>query len=189
MKFLNSNEIKKELTDYIEEPFFEEWYDIVKEFLLNKEFQKRKLFKHHTASVWDHCIEVSFKSFKYANKFSADKKVCAIAGLLHDFYPYAWQYSKELEEYDSKYLDRLSKKEKLFEMHGFTHAKEACDNYLKYFKEYENERISNAILRHMFPLNITPPKYKEGWIVTLADKSASIRDTFHIIYAIFKKGN
>lgn len=189
MKFQNSDELKNELKVTIDNPFFYEWFDIVEKFLVHEEVQKRKLFKHHTISVWEHCIEVSFKAFKYAYKFNADKRVCAIAGLLHDFYPYAWQYSKELEDYDPKYLERLSRKEPFFKMHGFTHSKEARDNFLKYFKEYEDERICNAILRHMFPLNITPPKYKESWIITIADKVCSIRDTFHIIGAILKKGN
>ena len=66
---------------------------------------------------------------------------------------------------------------------------EAKENYLKHFKEYENEKISNSIMRHMFPLNIRPPRYKEGWLVTLADKTSSFKDTGHVIKAMicFKK--
>ena len=163
---------------------FEQWFNIVKNILLNEEFQKRRLFKHHKKSVWDHCVEVSFKSFKLSSKRKTDNRVCAIGGLLHDFYPYAWQYSKELEEFDSSYLDRLNRKEPLLKKHGFTHAREAYENYLKYFKEYEDERISNCIIRHMFPLNIVPPKYKESWIVTISDKLASSRDTLYIFKAM-----
>ena len=92
-----------------------------------------------------------------------------------------------MDKYDSHYLDRLNKKERLFKKHGFTHAKEAYTNYLKYFKEYENKRISNCIIRHMFPLNIIPPRYKESWLVTIADKSDSFKDTIYIIKAIFKR--
>lgn len=128
------------------------------------------------------------RAFKVAKRYRADKKVCAIAGLLHDFYPLAWQYSKELEEYNPKYLERLSRKESLFKKHGFTHAREAKENYLIYFKEYESDRISNSIIRHMFPINIVPPKYKEGWVVTMADKKSSFKDTLHILKAmIFDK--
>ena len=36
-----------------------------------------------------------------------------------------------------------------------------------------NKRIENSIVRHMFPLNIIPPKYKEGWVITYADKVLS----------------
>lgn len=135
-------------------------------------------------SVWDHCVDVSFRAFKYSKRFKADSKVCSIAGLLHDFYPYAWQYSKELDEFDSSYLDRLNKKESLLKKHGFTHAKEACNNYLKYFSEYEDKKIINAIKRHMFPINIVPPRYKESWLVTFADKASSFKDTGYIFKAL-----
>ena len=188
MKFLNETDIRKKLKCTIDDPKFNDWFNIVKKILLNQEFQKRRLFKHHTKSVWDHCIEVSFKSYKCALKFNADARVCAIAGMLHDFYPYAWQYSEELENYDKRYLDRLNRKEPFFKNHGFTHAREAYENYLKYFKELDDKRISNCILRHMYPLNIIPPKYKEAWIVTLIDKKVSIKDTNYIIKAILNKG-
>lgn len=189
MNFLNSVELKKELKQKINSPYFDEWFNIVEPLLLCEELQKRKLFKHHKKSVWDHLISVSFKSYKYSLKFSCDSRVCAIGGLLHDFYPYAWQYSEELESFDSHYLDRLKKKESLFKKHGFTHAKEAYDNYLKYFKEFEDKKISNCIIRHMFPLNIIPPRYKESWIVTFADKVDSFKDTIYIFSAIIKRNN
>ena len=99
MKYLNEDEIKETLIKIKEHPLFDEWFEIVKDILLNEEFQKRRLFKHHKGSVWDHSIAVSFKAFKCSKKNLERRKNCAIAGLLHDFYPYAWQYSKELEEY------------------------------------------------------------------------------------------
>ena len=189
MKFKSSEELRSELKVIIDDPFFDEWFDIVSPFLIHDEVQKRKLFKNHTASVWDNSIEDSFKAFKLAYKLNADRRVCAIAGLMHDFYPFAWQYSKELDEYDKSYLARLSKKEFFFKKHGFTHAKEARKNFEKYFSEYADKKILNAIQRHMFPLNIIPPKYKESWIITITDKQSSFRDTFHIIAALLKKGN
>ena len=65
-------------------------------------------------------------------------------------------------------------KHKFFEQHGFTHAKNSLNNCHKYFNQYLNVEIEDAILRHMFPLNIKPPKYKIGWVVTLADKMVSM---------------
>ncbi len=159
-------------------PFFEEWFQYVKEILLNDEFQKRKLFPHHhNMSVWDHSILVSFRSFLMARLFNADLRICAIAGLLHDFYPWSWLYSEDLEELDDgKYLIEVRTKHPLFKRHGFTHAKAAAENYIKYFPELENKRITNAIKRHMFPLNIIPPRYKEGFIITTVDKINSVHE-------------
>ena len=37
-----------------------------------------------------------------------------------------------------------------------------------------NRIIINSIRRHMFPLNIIPPRYTEGWIVTMMDKYVSM---------------
>ena len=37
-----------------------------------------------------------------------------------------------------------------------------------------NEKSENIIKRHMFPLNKVPPKTKEGWVVTTADKYVSL---------------
>lgn len=184
MNFLTIKEIKKELRNYFNDNDFNSWFNIVKDILANKEFQKRRLFKHHKKSVWEHSIEVSFRAYKYAKKFNANKRVCAIGGLLHDFYPYAWLYSKELDDYDSSYLKRLKLKEPLLKKHGFTHAKEAHDNYLKFFSQYKNEKISDCIIKHMFPLNIKLPKYRESWIVTFSDKVVSLSDTGYVVKAI-----
>lgn len=48
------------------------------------------------------------------------------------------------------------------------------ENAYSFFPELMNERVANIIERHMFPLNIVPPRYKEGWVVTYADKRLSM---------------
>lgn len=40
----------------------------------------------------------------------------------------------------------------------------------------KNERVLDSILSHMFPLKPRMPKHREGWILTLADKTASARE-------------
>ena len=112
-----------------------------------------------------------------AKIFNADERRTAIAGLLHDFYPWSWMYSEDLEDLDDgKYLVEVRTKHSLFEMHAFTHAEAAAKNYIKYFPELEDERITNAIKRHMFPLNIIPPKNKEGFIISFVDKVNSCNE-------------
>lgn len=145
---------------------YNEYYEIVKIILDNNEFQKRKKFMHHeNESVYEHSIKVSKMSYKIAKKIKADYKSAAIGGLLHDFYTKPWQDDSE--------------RKKLFQKHGFVHAKEAYDNSKIYFDELINKKIENIILRHMFPLNITPPKYIESWIVTLSDKIVSLSILAH----------
>ncbi len=169
-------ELRKNLNYVSKKSNFENWFSIVKPILLSAEFQKRLKFKHHHHSVFFHSVLVSYNSFEFALKHNINSYNCAIAGLLHDFYPYPWQYSDDLENMDQEYLEHLKVKKSLFKKHGFTHAREALDNTHKYFSEYSNERIDNAILRHMFPLNIAIPKYSESWVVTLQDKIVSIKE-------------
>lgn len=152
--------------------FFDEWFDIVKDVLNHDEFQRRKLFwHHHNLSVWDHSILVSYKCFMASKYYGGDSRICALAGLLHDFYSQAWIWDYELAKIDDgKYLNEFFDKKPLFKMHGFTHGKDAATNYVKYFPELEDERITNSIERHMFPLTIKMPKYFEGFILTGIDK-------------------
>lgn len=139
----------------------EEFYKIAYEILKSEEFQKRKKFKHHSnISVYDHSLAVAKVSYMLAKKLKLDYYSATIGGLLHDFYTKPWQ-------------ENVGKR-KFLESHGFTHAKEAMNNAKKYFPHLMNDKIENIILRHMFPLNKVPPKYKEGWVVTMADKYVSL---------------
>lgn len=138
-----------------------EYYEIINEILGSEEFQKRKHYKHHgDISVYDHSLAVSKLSYILAKKFNCDYRSAAIAGLLHDFYYKPWQENLE--------------KQKFLKKHGFVHAEQAMNNSYQFYSNYMNEKIANSILRHMFPLNKIPPKYIEGWFVTLADKYVSL---------------
>lgn len=161
--------------------YYNEWYEIVKDILNNSEFQNRQYFPHHHYySVWDHSITVSFRSFVIAKRLKVNARNCAIAGLLHDFYEESYIYSMELEVLDAKYVLNTNQPKKLFKKHGFTHAKQAVENYTKYFPDLVNKQITNAIKRHMFPLNIVPPRFKEGWIITIIDKRNSLGEIMNI---------
>ena len=172
----------KEILDiYKNDPYYNEWYRIVRKILKNEEFQKRRLFSHHeNESLWAHSIKVSFNSYKYAVKHGINAYNCAIAGILHDFYTKAWQDGIELEILDDKYRDRFinPKKEKFFEQHGFTHPIEALENSRKYFNRYLNKNIENAIATHMFPLSLFTeyklPNCKEAFVITYIDKKISL---------------
>ncbi len=173
---MNEIELREYLKFLSNKSYFENWFSIVKPILLSDEFQKRLKFKHHHKSVFYHSVLVSYNAYKFSFNKKCDSKNCAIAGLLHDFYPFPWQYSSDLEHMDPIYLEHLKIKKPLFKKHGFTHAKESLENIHKYYPMYLNKRVENAVLRHMFPLNIVPPKYAEGWIVTLEDKLVSIKE-------------
>lgn len=181
MEYYNKN-IKDDLKHLQDMAYFREWLSIVEEILLNDEFQKRKLFRHHDSNLWKHLVDVSYRSFVTAKYYNYDERVCAIAGLLHDFYPKAYKYSKELEELDPEYLTDVKKKQPILQMHGFTHAKAAANNALKYFPHLIDEKTYSCIETHMFPVNKRPPKYIEGWIITFMDKRMSLEVIKEIRY-------
>jgi len=57
-------------------------------------------------------------------------------------------------------------------MHGFTHPLTALNNASERFKL--NRIESDIIRRHMFPLTLIPPRYKESWLVMIVDKIVTI---------------
>ncbi len=139
-----------------------EFYNIINPILKSNEFIKRKKYAHHgEISVYDHSLAVSILAYKIAKKFKLNYKDAAIGGLLHDFYRNPWQ-------------DNQIKK-KFFQKHGFTHANDAYLNASYFYPDYINKKIENIIKSHMFPLNKKLPKFKESWIVSLADKIISLQ--------------
>ncbi|MBQ8955659.1 MAG: HD domain-containing protein [Lachnospiraceae bacterium] len=55
------------------------------------------------------------------------------------------------------------------------HPRHSAEKYMEVTGE-RNERILDSILCHMFPLKMQIPRYKEGWILVLADKIAAARE-------------
>lgn len=152
--------MKKNITKEVSND--EEFLNIVSPILKHPEFKKRKDWKHHEdVSLYEHLLIVSYLSYKICKRKNLNYRDAAIGGLLHDFYYKPWQ-------------ENVLQKKPFFKQHGFIHAKEAKYNAYKYFPKYMNKRVENIIERHMFPLNIIPPKYKEGWIVTYVDKKVSL---------------
>ena len=166
---------------------YDDWYQIVKNIINSDEFQKRKAYTHHIRkSVYEHSILVSAYSYKIAKVRHKDPIDATVAGILHDFYSkkriYYHKQERLCEEYNSNFLTN-KKRKKLLEMHAFTHAIEAADNSIKYYDEYMNDRVLNAIRTHMFPLSILTkykfPKYSDSYIVGIADKIVTFKDISH----------
>lgn len=145
----------------------QEYEKIVSSILEHPEFQKRKTYMHHeNESVYNHSVKVSIMSYHIASILHLkNKDDIAIGALLHDFYDNPWQENTEHK--------------RLFERHGFVHAKQAAKNAKIYFPEYMNPKVEDMIIKHMFPLNIKPPHYLGSWIVTISDKLVSMNIFLH----------
>lgn len=134
---------------------------ILDELSLSDNFLNNKNFiQHGNTSIYEHVISVAEYSLFLADKYNlkVDKKSLIRGALLHDYFLYDWHIPC-----------------KSHRLHGFTHAKASLLNAQKEFNLTEIEK--DIIVKHMFPLNLTPPKYLESWIVTYADKVVSSKET------------
>lgn len=124
--------------------------------------QEMKQFKQHGAvSTFEHCMNVVRVSYWLNQRLGlhADESVLVIGALLHDFYLYDWHVPENTHRF-----------------HGFSHAREASRNAVRYFKI--NKRTQAVIVSHMWPLNITCiPRSREAVIVCAADKICSAIET------------
>jgi len=139
-----------------------EFRSITKDIRRHPEFQKLKKLRHHKRDIYYHCIRVSHLSYIWAKKLNLDPISAARGGLLHDFFTYDWRLEGQL------------KHKKLFEKHGFTHSKEALSNAQIFF--VINGKEADIIAKHMFPLTLSFPKYKESWLVSAVDKYVTISE-------------
>lgn len=109
-------------------------------------------------------------TYRFCGGLHLQQREAARAALLHDFYLYNWYVEKHGE------------------YHVWYHPKTAVKNAEAYFGPL-TEKQRNMILSHMWPLFVEPPKSKEAYVLTLADKIAATRDllgladTFQPMYA------
>ena len=140
-----------------------EYLACVQDILDNPVFQSMDQFiQHGQTTCKTHCIQVSYMSYRICRSRNWDYVAVARAGLLHDLFLYDWHtHAKETGEH----------------FHGFTHPRVAMENAIRYFQIPEKEQ--NMILRHMWPLTVTPPKYREAYVIVMFDKYCSLMETFH----------
>ena len=86
-----------------------------------------------------------------------DYKSAARAALLHDLFFYDCE-------------DKISRPKN----HIKNHPKIALENANKLFNL--NKKEQDIILKHMWPLTFSPPKYLESFIVTIVDKYCAFKE-------------
>ena len=124
--------------------------------------QKMKNFMQHgRISTYEHVESVTRLSY-WMNKrlhIGADERVLTIGSFLHDYYLYDWHLTDEGHG-----------------LHGFSHSNTAMENAINHFGI--GKRTQAVIESHMWPLTFTKiPKSREAWIVCIADKCISTKET------------
>ncbi|MBQ6662190.1 MAG: HD domain-containing protein [Firmicutes bacterium] len=115
--------------------------------------------QHGRVSTYEHCLNVAEMSLALDEKLHANcrRQELARGAMLHDYFLYDWHHWGG-------------------HGHGFSHAHQAAQNAARDFDITETER--QIIESHMWPLNISKlPRSREAWIVCLADKVCSLKET------------
>lgn len=125
----------------------------------------REHIQHGTVTVHAHCINVAKHSLVLADKLKIRVRHRELirGALLHDYFLYDW--------HDKDHINP-------FKLHGFFHPGRALKNATRDFELTEREK--DIIRKHMWPMTIIPPKCREAWIVTAADKWVSLLETLRI---------
>lgn len=113
--------------------------------------------QHCSSSRLKHSIDVAYTSFIIAKLFRWDARSTARGGLLHDLYLYDWREKNHGST-----------------NHASHHPKVALDNARTIASL--NVIEEDIIVKHMWLVTLTPPKYKEGFIVTFVDKYCAVRE-------------
>ncbi len=101
---------------------------------------------HHSIPKHDHLLRSVRYSYRFARLLRADTRTCLRAAMIHDI--------------DSRFGTLTT--------HGAVAARWAAE-------QGETDEVCKAIVSHMYPFGPAPVS-REGWVLVLADKVASLGD-------------
>lgn len=149
-----------------ERELYKQIHASAKDILQSKNFKTTKEhIQHGNMTVNKHCMNVAKYSLILSRKLriKCNETELIRGALLHDYFLYDWHDEEHIKPY---------------KLHGFFHPGRALKNANK---EYQlTAREKDIIKKHMWPLTVMPPMYREGWIVTMADKWCSVMETFGV---------
>ena len=139
-----------------------EYMEIVKDIINNQTVADMKKYRqHYDINTFEHCLNVSYISYRICKKLKLDYKSMARGAMLHDLFLYDWRNSKKQLNLDG--------------YHAFVHPKIALENASKLYNL--NDKEKDIIVKHMWPVTLALPKYKETFIITLVDKYSALQES------------
>lgn len=136
-------------------------YEYGFDILNSANMQLEKTFiQHGDISCFYHSLFVAYMSLVIVDQFhlKVDERSLVRGALLHDYFLYDWH----IPTYENRW-------------HAFSHPRAAYENASADFDLNDIEK--DVILKHMFPLTIVLPKYRESVIVLMADKYCATFET------------
>lgn len=133
---------------------YRKFYAMIADILANVEVQKMKGYTHHSnVSCFEHSMHVAYWNYLICSFFKWDVVAATRAGMLHDMFLYDWH------DYRAESIRKL---------HGFAHPRYALDHARDNFELSSKEE--DIILKHMFPLTLALPRYRETCVIIITDK-------------------
>lgn len=121
-------------------------HSLIEDLLAHPKILETQEHLHHGIAKYDHLLRVTRYAYRLARMMRADVRVCTRAGMIHDI--------------DSRYGTLHN--------HGGVAARWAA-------AQGEDDAVCDAIISHMYPFGPAPTT-REGWILSVADKAASLAD-------------
>ncbi len=150
----------------IQRDIYREIQAAAQDILQSQNFKSTKEhIQHGNMTVNNHCMNVARYSLILSRKLhiKCNEQELIRGALLHDYFLYDWHDEEHIQPY---------------KLHGYFHPGRALRNADKEYVLTDRER--DIIKKHMWPLTIIPPVYREGWIVTMADKWCSFMETLRV---------
>ena len=130
--------------------------------LINQEkVQKMRLYRqHYNVNCFEHCLFVSYNTYLICKKHSLDYISAARAGMVHDLFLYDWRKRENGRK----------------GLHALTHGRTAYEQASTFLNL--NDKEKDMIIKHMWPVTLAIPKYKETFIMTFVDKYFAVAEAF-----------
>lgn len=152
------------------DPVSTEYMNCVRDIFYHEKVEKLSgYYQHCNTCRLQHSINVSYYSFLICKALGWDKDSAARAGLLHDLYYYDWRIKNTYRKGS----------------HAKWHPLVAKDNARKICTL--NKKEEDAIVKHMWPMTVVPPGYKESYVVCMTDKGCALFEFMLGQYKSIKK--
>ena len=136
----------------------EEFKNIVKDIISNETVKTLQSYKHHYSSNrYEHSLYVAYSAYKICKFLGLDHISVARAGLLHDLFLY------DCENPETRPKNHIK-----------NHPKVSLENAERLF--ILNDIEKDIILKHMWPITFSPPRFLESFITTFVDKYCAIKE-------------
>ena len=140
-----------------------EFFNIISDLISNDTVKQMKNYRQHcNTSCYKHCMQVAYYTYIACKKLKLDYISATRGAMLHDLFLYDWR-NKNITS-------------ALPGLHAFVHPIIALENAQKIFNL--NDLEQDIIIKHMWPVTIKLPTYKESYIVTIMDKYSACLETY-----------